>query len=134
MFCAHGGQYDGRRAAIIMQNHCIPIACSHWSYGERRAVAEFGIHACWEACMDVEDFFAHLGIEAVREPSSTVGLPDGWRPEGLYVYEIEYDEAGIDPSADEDWSHLAGGELRRPTIREVKPLTQGLAPWEGTVL
>jgi len=134
LFAAHGGQFGGTRAAIIMQDHCLPIACSHWSYGAHRAVAAYGLHACWKATGAAEEFFEHLGIEGVREPSSTVGLPDGWRPEGLYVYEVSYDESEVDPAADDDWEHLSGGTLRRPTVEELEPLTRGVAPWEGVVL
>lgn len=134
LFAALGGSYAGRRAAIIMQDHCLPIACSHKSYGDARATAEFGLHACWEAHTNVEEFFEHLKIEGIKEPNSVVGLPAGWRPEGLYVYEVAYAETEIDGDADDDWCHLAGGTLRRPTADELEPLTLGKAPWGGVVL
>lgn len=133
LFAALGGSYKGQQAAIIMQDHCLPIACSHKSYGNNRAVAEFGLHACWEAHANCEEFFEHLGIEGIRDPSPTT-KPKGWRPNGLYVYEVEYDEGAVDQDADDDWSHLEGGYLRRPTVEELKPLTEGFAPWEGVVL
>jgi hypothetical protein len=133
LFAALGGTYMGQQAAIIMQDHCLPIACSHKSYGNNRAVAEFGLHACWEAHTNVEEFFEHLDIEGIRDPSPTT-KPNGWRPEGLYVYEVNYDESTVDQEADDDWTHLVGGSLRRPTTEELEPLTQGFAPWGGHVL
>lgn len=133
LFAALGGSYKGQQAAIIMQDHCLPIACSHKSYGNNRAVSEFGLHACWEALTNVEEFFEYLGIEGIRDPSPTT-KPNGWRPEGLYVYEVEYDETAVDVDADDDWSHLEGGRLRRPTVEELEPLTRGFAPWGGVVL
>lgn len=133
LFAAHGGHCCGRHAAIIMQDHCLPIACSRRSFDEHGPAVEFGLHACWEATGNAEEFFEYLGIRAVYEPSNTDKLPDGWRPEGLYVYEASYDD-DIEPSEDDDWSHLQEGELRRPTIEELEPLTRGLAPWNGVML
>jgi len=133
LFAALGGSYKGQQAAIIMQDHCLPIACSHKSYGDNRAVAEFGLHACWEAHCNAEEFFAHLGIESIRDPSPST-KPNGWRPEGLYVYEVSYDESAVNPDADDEWPHLEGGHLRRPTADELEPLTLGFAPWGGVVL
>ena len=133
LFAALGGSYEGQQAAIIMQDSCLPIACSCKSYGDNRAVAEYGIHACWEAHTNVEEFFEHLGIEAVQDPSPAT-KPNGWRTEGLYVYEVSYDESAVNPDADDEWEHLEGGYLRRPTIEELEPLTQGFAPWNGVVL
>jgi hypothetical protein len=36
LFAALGGSYKGQHAAIVMQDHCLPIACSQKSYGENR--------------------------------------------------------------------------------------------------
>jgi len=71
LFAAHGGTYKGHRAAIIMQEHCLPIACSH-----RSIVAEVGLHACWEAHADTEEFFAHLCIDGIRDTGPET-KPDG---------------------------------------------------------
>jgi hypothetical protein len=136
LFAALGGSYKGQQAAIIMQDHCLPIACSHGSWAGQdgdRPHAEAGIYALWEATGDAEEFFEHLGIEGIHDPSPAT-KPNGWRPEGLYVYEVEYDEGVVDQDADDDWSHLEGGHLRRPTLEELAPLTEGFAPWGGVVL
>jgi len=137
LFAALGGSIGDKRAAIIMQDYCLPIACSHRSYDEKGPVVEFGIHACWEAHCNVEEFFVHLGIEGIKAPRNLAKLPEGWRPEGLYVYEVSYEESEILPGGDygnDDWSQLENGELRRPTLEELEPLTRGLAPWNGVVL
>ena len=133
LFVAYGGTYKGKRAAIIMQDHCLPIACSHKSYDEKGPLFEFGLHACWEAHSEVEEFFEHLDIEGIldRDPTKK---PSGWHPEGLYVYEVDYDEAEIETGEDDNWRHLQGGDLRRPTSEELEPLTRGLPPWDGVVL
>jgi hypothetical protein len=138
LFAALGGHYNGQRAAIIMQDHCLPIACSHKSYEkdptvDSSPVAEYGFRACWQAYLNAEEFFEYLGIDAILEGNPST-KPTGWHPEGLYVYEVSYEEGLVAPDSDDDWSHLEGGTLRRPTAAELEPLTQGLAPWGGVVL
>jgi len=142
LFAVHEGTVGHNRAGIIMQDHCLPLACSHRSYpGHGGAASEAGIYACWEATGDVEEFFSALGIG----PGIENGPGEANRyippPNGLYVYTVEYD-----PDADEwqeimmsdnradEWPWLEGGTLRRPTAEELEPLTRGEAPWGGVVL
>lgn len=132
LFVVHRGVISGRYGAIIGQNHCLPIACSHSSHVNERIapkapIAEAGFHALWEFTMDVEEFFARLGMDGIEHNGDpTVN--------GLYVLEVEYDENEIDMEDEEGWGHLYGGDLRRPTLAELEPLTQGRAPWGGVAL
>ncbi len=112
LFVVHGGTIGDRRAGIIMQDHCLPIACSHRSYpGHGGAAAEAGICALWESMCEVEAFFAALGIGPGIEAGPGVGGQYN-PPNGLYVYTIEYD-AGADGGpdyedlADDEWPGCA---------------------------
>lgn len=151
LFVCHMGQVSGRAAGIIMEGHTLPIACSHSSWAGKDGslpVAESGIQACWESTTDVEAFFGEEGLNlggGIKAPPPTAKPPParthprrprgfhGWRPSGLYVYEVEYDEGAIDDDS-EWWEHLQGGTLRRPTVEELEPLTRSQAPWGGVVL
>jgi len=124
LFAAHGGTNASKRAAIIMHDHCLPIACSYANIG-------FGLFDCWNSITDVETFFELLGIIAIFAPDKSDKLPVGWEPEGLYVYVVTYNERRFQGDG---WAHLKGGTLRRPTIDELEPMTRGLAPWGGVVL
>ena len=131
LFAAHGGTIGDEQGAVIMQDHCLPIACSHKTYDEEGGDLEGGIHSCWESSDDVEVFFDHLGIDGITRYGCP-GIPfKDCKLEGLWVYEASYDESEIDFNY---WSHLKGGALRRPTVEELRPLTEGLAPWDGVVL
>ncbi len=65
---------------------------------------------------NIEEVFNEIGESGVEGP-------------GLWVYEIELDPEDIDSDGD-NWSHLGGGDFRRPTSEEVECLAQGLSPWE----
>jgi hypothetical protein len=137
LFAVHEGSVGNRRAGIIMSEHCLPIACSHGSWKGKDGDlphAEAGICACWESLTNAEEFFAALGFGSGIE----AGYGSGERPNGLYVYEVEYDDEGEMPDyedlGDDEWPWLEGGTLRRPTVDELEPLTRGEAPWKGVVL
>lgn len=149
LFAVHAGSVSGHRVGIItgdpaidtsMQNHCLPIACSHGSWAGKdddRLHAEAGICVCWESLTDVEEFFAALGFGDGIE-----GGPGATEcPNGLYVYTVEYDpdatewqEIMVSDDRADEWPWLEGGTLRRPTAEELEPLTRGEAPWGGVVL
>lgn len=134
LFAALSGYHMGQDAAVIMSDRCLPIACSHSAVeGIGIQISLSGFHACWESYADAVEFFNCLGIEAIRAGNEDT-KPAGWKPEGLYVYEVSYEEEDVDQDCLEDWSHLMNGKLRRPTIDELEPLTRGLAPWDGLVL
>jgi len=138
LFAVHLGLVGDRPAGIIMQNHCLPIAFSHasWEGDDGRVHAEAGFAACWEATADVEEFFAYLGLSSIENGLLRPGSKDV-RPNGMHVYEVEYDEEGVSDDEDDEefwWVHLSGGTLRRPTAEELEPLTRGQAPWGGMVL
>jgi hypothetical protein len=131
LFAAHGGIIGDERGAIIMDDHCLPIACSRKAYDKKGGSLEGGIHSCWESCCDAEEFFEYLGIAGITGHGCSGVPPKGWKPEGLWVYDVSYDESEIDF---DELSHLRGGSLRRPTVEELRPLAVGLAPWDGVVL
>ena len=141
LFVAHEGSVGSQRAAIIMHNHCLPIAVSHSS--EQR---DDGIMACWESSCDVEEFFAAINIVNVcRGMDDTDPLVSG-----LFVYAVQYvvpmhgptrpidmsneDRDEDDPENDDGWEHLRGGEIRRPSGVELLRLAQGEPPWDGGVV
>jgi hypothetical protein len=150
LFAVHRGETAGHKAGIIMQDHCLPIACSHAECGERNApVAEQGLAVCWYLYViaDCEQFFEAIGLTGGIESPD----PKDTEPQGLYVYEVDYDDSLIeaykegwigencedeqDAEVPPEWTpHLAGGTLRRPTLDELEPLTRGQAPWGGIVL
>lgn len=138
LFAVHEGSVGHNRVGIIMTGHCLPIACSHGSWdGCGGAHVESGIYACWEFLTDVEQFFTiALGLGDGIE--SGYGSSD--KPNGLYVYEVDYDPDDSafmihdDSATDDMWPWLKGGTLRRPTAEELEPLTRGKAPWGGVVL
>lgn len=141
LFAVHEGSVGSRRAGIIMQDHCLPIACSHGSWASNdgdRPHVEAGICACWEAANDVEEFFAVLGIGPGIEEGPGEANRHRPTPNGLWVYTVEYDTGTELPDyeglGDDEWPWLAGGTLRRPTAEELEPLTRGQAPWGGVVL
>jgi hypothetical protein len=111
-----------------MAGHCLPIACSHSSWdGYGAPVADNGIYALWESCGDTEEFFGLLGIRSVSSCDD-----ESSNPNGLWVYEVTYDDLDTDvDSPDVPW--LEGGKLRRPTIEELRPLAAGKPPWDGLV-
>ena len=138
LFAVHQGTYCGHQAGIIMENHCLPLACSHVSDQSQRwknaPVAEFGFQALWESVDDVEEFFdLHLGF-----PGGYLESAFETGPSGLFVYEVEYSTDQVvedaDPDDEDYWQHLRGGIERRPTPEELEPLTRGHAPWGGVVL
>jgi len=108
-----------------MNDHCLPIACSHASYVGAGIVnvAEFGFRALWESITDPEEFFGILNLRSIEIP--------GAMPNGLWVYTVEYDHTTPDSEDDEGWEHLTGGELRRPELSELEPFIHGKAPWDG---
>jgi len=135
LFAVHEGTVGSRRAGIIMEGHCLPIACSHSDWAENpfhSPFSEYGFSACWHSVSDVEEFFLNClemgeGIEC--------GPGSEERPSGLYVYEVDYELNKVDFDEDDDsWSWLIGGNLRRPTDKELEPLARGRAPWGGVVL
>jgi len=132
LFAVHKGSVSGRPAGIIMNDHCLPIACSHCSWDGNpngAPYAELGFHSLWESTTNPEEFFDILGLRSIE------GGPGEKNPNGLWVYEVTYAHATPDPEDDdESWEHLTGGELRRPTIEELNPLVHGQAPWSGVVL
>jgi len=135
LLVAHGGTYQRDRVAIFMSDHCLPIACSHpsWSReGDTKEISEAGLFALWESTSDVEEYFQALGFECIRQPENMKKPHKDWKPEGLYVYEVSYEEEDI--YDDESWEHLKNGNFRRPTIEELEPLTKGLPPWNGIVI
>jgi hypothetical protein len=120
LFAVHRGTVAGEPAGIIMEGHCLPLACSHSSWeGTGAPVAEDGIYALWEATGDVEEFFGELGITHIRQ------INDFMEPNGLLVYEVSYDA---------EMPLLRYGDVRRPTPDELAPLSHGGAPWGGVVL
>ena len=127
LFAVHKGTVSGRSAGIIMNDHCLPIACSHVSYDNKKEspVAEFGFHALWESTANPEEFFGLLNLSNIE------GGPGEEDLNGLYVYTVEYEYATPDPEDDEDWEHLTGGDLRRPELPELEPFVYGKAPWDG---
>jgi hypothetical protein len=135
LFAVHLGSVGDRLAGIIIQNHCLPIACSHASWAGKNGdlpYTETGIAACWEATADVEEFFTYLDLASINNGLLRPGDEDV-RPNGLHVYEVEYNEESVSDN-EEFWLHLSGGTLRRPTTEELEPLTRGQAPWGGLVL
>lgn len=131
LFAVHTGLVNGRRAGIIMEGHSLPLACSHSSED-----APDGIMACWESTVDVEMFF-HEGLGLSDGIEVPYGSHPGNRPQGLYVYGVEYTEADVEEGEDapeDEWPWLHGGELRRPTMEKLEPLAWGRAPWSGRVL
>ena len=141
LFAVHRGiSNSSRPIGLIMENHCLPIACSHGSWsGCGSPYSEVGLYACWEYASGVEHFFQDLlgfgsGIEG--------GPGTDEKPNGVYVYEVSYelssvvkcDDCGDDENESIWWEHLQGGTLRRPTIEELEPLTRGQAPWGGVVI
>lgn len=130
LFAVHRNTVSGRPAALLGDNHSLPIACSHHSWEDNPdgiPSAYAGFYALWESCTDVETFFEHLSLSSIE------GGPDDKNPEGLYVYTVEYDEEALDDDNDEAWEHLTSGKLRRPTIEELNPFVHGQAPWGGKV-
>jgi len=131
LFAVHVGTVGSRLAGIIMQNHCLPIACSHPSWrenGNDGPTSEAGLHALWEATADVEQFFEGFGQTGGIETMTDE------RPGGLWVYEVSYHDHEVTDEDDGEWTWLCGGELRRPTLEELEPLTRGEAPWAGVTL
>ena len=128
LFAVHRGTVSNRPAGILMQNHCLPLACSHTDWDgntEDIPVAIDGFFALWQSVCDVEEFFEALGISSIE------GGPGEKHPQGLYVYEVKYDPVDVGDAFD----HLCDGVLRRPEIDEVTAFTQsGAAPWNGLVL
>lgn len=130
LFAVHEGTVSGRAAAILLNDHCLPIACSHSGYRGNKygaPVAEFGFHALWESTTNPEEFFGLLHLFNLEAPLEKF-------PNGLWVYTVEYAYETPDPEDDEDWEHLTGGDLRRPKLAELDPLALGAAPWHGVVL
>jgi len=129
LFACHLGSRGDRLVGILMQDHCLPIACSHKSWrkdGEAGPVSDSGFHALWEGTACVEEFFEALYLMTVE------GGPGADDPHnGLWVYEVEYLEDEVEP---EGWDHLQGGILRRPTTDEITNLAQGIPPWGGVIL
>lgn len=126
LFAVHRGTVGARPAGVTIAEHCLPIACSHSSWEKQgSAWAEAGVYALWESLTDTEEFFGILGITAIEAYKCD-------NPQGLYVYEVEYNPD--DFVADEEWGHLQGGTLRRPTLEELEPLMRDEAPWGGVVL
>ena len=131
LFAVHKGTVSGRPAGVILCNHCLPIACSHCSWEGNpsgASYAEFGFHALWDSCCDVDEFFEYIFISSIE------GGPGDKSPNGLWVYTVQYEYATPDPEDDESWEHLTGGELRRPEVSELNPFVHGMAPWSGVVL
>lgn len=128
LFAVHAATVSNRPAGVLVDDHCLPIACSHASHDAAGAkeTAKFGFHALWESAYNPEEFFGWLNLHNIEVP--------GAMPNGLWVYTVEYEYATPDPEDDEDWEHLTGGELRRPALDELEPFTQGQAPWGGKVL
>ena len=130
LFATHGGIVSGRPAGVLMNDHCLPIACSHHSWKDnpnKVPFVEYGFHALWESTTNPEEFFGLLNLRSIEAPLEKY-------PGGLWVYTVEYDHATPDPEDDEDWEHLTGGELRRPALDEVHPFSFGGRPWNGVVL
>lgn len=114
-------------AVHLEGGYCFPLACSHSSWQNNGCPeSEIGFSALWVFTgRDVEEFFVdYLNLYE--------GVGSSEKPNGLYVYEVEYDDTDISDN-DESWEWLQGGTLRRPTIEELKPLTRGEAPWKGVV-
>lgn len=122
IFACHTGLSGQRRVGILMEGHALPIAFSTDS-----RVAESGLLAAQEFFGgDNENFFLSvLGSDLV----------DGPQPNnGLWVYEITHDNPEREDGVDEpDWSHLIGGDFRRPTDEELR-FVACLAPLDGWVL
>ena len=140
LFAVHVGSVGSRLAGIIMQNHCLPIACSHPSWrknGKDGPTSEAGLHALWEATADVEQFFGGFGqTGGIGEKYYYRYTMTDEGPGGLWVYEVSYHDHEVTDIrwSDGEWSWLCGGELRRPTVEEMEPLTRGEAPWAGVTL
>jgi len=127
----HRGTVTSKPAGLFMNNHCLPVACSPPSWrrkGEEGSTSPDGLHALWESTCDVEDFFEKIG--------QTGGLQtfDGEPPNGLWVYEVNFDLSEVTDDCDEEWEWLCGGTFRRPTLSELEPLTVGKPPWNGILL
>jgi hypothetical protein len=136
LFVVHKGSVGSHLAGIIMAGHCLPIACSHSTWeGHGCPTSASGFYALWDSLTDVEEFFLEkIGFGDCIEPGMDRGLGDTDRePNGMYVYEVEYDETAVDDD-DESWEWLQGGMLRRPLIAELEPLAYGKSPWDGVVL
>lgn len=118
LFVCHKGLVGKKSKGVVIEGYCLPIATA--SKG-----TEHGIDALWYCTNDVEEFFEELAIYDLRQDD--VGDP----PNGLWVYEVEYDDVEYD---DIDWEHLTRGTLRRPTEQEVVCLCKGKAPWENGLL
>ena len=130
LFAVHRGTVGDRPAGITMDGYCLPIACSHVSWEKQDSpVADQGIDSLWGSCSDTEEFFSLLGINHVRSFDSLGNALQ--EPQGLWVYEVTYDDADTEDTLETPW--LEGGELRRPTPEEILPLTEGKAPWGGMV-
>jgi len=129
LFAVHLGSVGSHNAGIIMSEHCLPIACSHSSWdGHGVPHVADGFCALWEATGNVEEFFELLGFG----PGIESGMGSKEKPNGLYVFEVTYETGEVQDN--ECWTHLQDGELRRPLMAELEPLTRGEAPWGGAVL
>lgn len=134
LFACQLGRIGDRLAGVIMDGTCLPIACSHASWAGKDGTLpyiESGIASAWEATGDIERLFGD-DVLGLMPGIQVIGGTDA-KPNGLYVYEVEYDESAIDEDS-EVWEHLQGGTIRRPTTDELEPLTRGQAPWDGVVL
>jgi len=126
LFAVHKGFVSSRPAGIIGSDHCLPIACSHHSWEDnpdKIPYAEYGFYALWESSLNVEAFFESIYLHNIE---------GGKNPNGLYVYTVSYDPKEVVDDS-ENWEHLQGGDLRRPTQEELLPLTEDKAPWSGVV-
>lgn len=157
LFAVHLGSQGNVPAGIIMDDHCLPLAVSHWNI---RGDGD-GFDACWARFADTEEFFTAIGLSGGIEDgmggvrhwfahgeTTTTDPPDedvcakpgceltrlghrGAYPNGLWVYEVEYSDAEVEDESDDEWPWLCGGTLRRLTPAEATRIGEGLPPWDG---
>lgn len=140
LFTCHIGTVGGRLAGLLIEGSCLPIACSHTDDTRKDKSSEDGFASLWGGTMDVEEFFTAIGLASYGNSGIFPGQGSKERPSGLYVYEVTYSTTEVKTeNIDEDednadlWNHLQGGELRRPTMDELEPLSRGMSPWDGSV-
>ena len=132
LFVAHKGIILNKEVALLLTGSCLPIAFSHTSMSQNKVKEEdripfaaVGLHALFESDKNIEVFFDELQLYP-----GLFGIP----PQGLFVYEVCYDEYDGDGVAFYDWDHLTKGGCRRPTVGELKFIAEGKAPWNGLLL